>query len=66
MGLCVGWYGDEYFLGIYLILISALEHIMYMMTSSPDVRNVSTVISSFYDNMEKCCKETSVTVHLLL
>ena len=36
------------------------------MKSSPDSSNISAVISSFGDNVEKCCAESSVTMHMLL
>ena len=49
VGFCSGWDRDSHLLGFYLILISALEHIRYPVMSSPDVRNVSTLISSFGD-----------------
>ena len=60
MGFYVGWYRDSHFLVFFLILISALKYIRYMMTYSTDVRNVFTVISSFGDLVEKCCTESNV------
>ena len=47
VGLGVGWYEDIHFLKFYSILISALEYIRYLITSGRDVRNMSSVISSF-------------------
>ena len=60
MGLCVGWDVDRHLLGFYSILVSALEHIRYLMASIPDVWNMSTVRYSFGNNTEKCCKKSSV------
>ena len=53
--LFIGWDGDSHLLGFYLILISALEHIIYLMTYGPDARNIPTVISSIGDIVENCC-----------
>ena len=63
MGFYVGWYGDIHFLVFFLILISALKYITYMMTYSTDVRNVFTVISSFGDIVEKSCTESNVNYY---
>ena len=65
VGFFLGWDGDSNFLGFYLILISALEHIRYLMTSSPDVRNMSNAVSSFGDIVEECFAESSVTCNLM-
>ena len=55
LGLCdSGWDGDRFFLGFYLILMSVLEHIRYLVTSSTDIRNIYTVIYSFGDIVENC------------
>ena len=56
---------DSHLLGFYLILISELEHIRYLITSSTDVRNISTVISSFGDIVKKCFTQSSVTCNLM-
>ena len=56
-----GWDGDIHILSFYLILISALEYIRYVMTSIPDVSNVFTLIFSFGVIVEKCCTESYVT-----
>ena len=56
LNLCAsGWGGDSHLLGFYLILNSALEYIRYLMISSPDVRNMSTIISFFGDTLENFC-----------
>ena len=55
MGSCVVWDGDIHFLLFYFILISTLENIRYLMTYIPDISNMSTVISSFGDILEKYC-----------
>ena len=48
-----------------MILIYALKHIRYMMTSSPDVRNKSTVITPFGDIVDNCCTEYSVNFNVM-
>ena len=58
MGLCVGWEVDSHFLGIYLILILALEHIRYLIASSTDVSNMSTAIFSFDNIVDKFLQNT--------
>ena len=64
--LCAsGWDGDIHFLGFNLILIPALAHIMYLITSSPDVRNASTAISFFGDIMESCFTESAVDYNVM-
>ena len=56
VGLCASMCdGDIYFLVFYLVLISVLEHIRYMMTYSPNVSNMSVVISFFGDIVDNCC-----------
>ena len=56
LGLCAsGWDRNSHFLGFYLIFISALEDIRYLMTYSPDARKVSNTISSFGDIVDNCC-----------
>ena len=66
MGLCVWWGLDRHLLGFDLILISVMEHIRYMMTSSTDVRIMFAVISSYDNNLENRCTESSVTVHIMI
>ena len=45
LGFCTaGWDGDRHILGFYLISISALEHIRYLIISSTDVRDMPTII----------------------
>ena len=65
-GFYVGWDGNRHFLVFYLSLISSMEHIGYLMTSSHDINSIFAVISSFYYNVEKCCTESTGTVYLLL
>ena len=65
VGLCSGWDVYSHFLGFYLIWIYALEHIRYLMTSSTDASNMSSVIFSFGDIVEKCCAEFSVTYNVM-
>ena len=56
LGFCsVGWDGDSHFLEFYMILISSMEHISYLMTFSPYVSNMSAVISTFGDIVDNCC-----------
>ena len=62
---CVGWDGDSHLLGFNLILISALENIRYLMTYSPDISNISTVISSSGDIAENFCTLSSVTYNVM-
>ena len=66
IGLRVGCDGDGYFLGFYLIFISVMEHISYLVMSSSDVSNMADVISSFGDSVENCCTESSVAVNCLI
>ena len=65
----VGFYDgrdrDIHFLRFYLILISALENIRYLMTYSPDISNISTVISSSGDIAENFCTLSSVTYNVM-
>ena len=64
--LCAGgWDGDINFLGFDLILIYELEQIRYLMTSNNYVRNMSAIISSFYDIVEKCFTESAVTGNMM-
>ena len=65
LGLCDdGWDGDIHFLRFYLILIYALEHIRYVVTSSLDVRNMFTLIFSFGDIVDNYFTEPSVTCNM--
>ena len=64
MGFCVGWEVDSHFLGIYLILILALEHIRYLIASSTDVSNMSTAIFSFDNIVDKFFTEYTVTCNI--
>ena len=60
-----GWDGYSHLLGFYLKLISTLDNIRYLVTSSPSVSNMSTVISYFGDISEKCCTEYDVTCNVV-
>ena len=53
------------FIGFYLILIFALEHIRYLMNYNPDVRTMSSLISYFDDIIEKWCTASAVTGNLI-
>ena len=46
---------------MYQILISTLEHIRYLMSSSPDFGNIPDVIFSCDDIVSKYCAASTVT-----